>query len=74
MKRTAALQALDETPLTSVFAQGRFCGTILSRGRWGFEAIGEDDISHGCFSSQRDAAAVLVLRSAASPKEKAAPD
>lgn len=50
----------QETPLASVFASGQFVGTILSRGCKGFEAVGEDDISHGCFPSQKQAAAALM--------------
>jgi hypothetical protein len=49
----------QETPLASVFCGGRYCGAILHRGVKGYEAIGEDDASHGCFPSQREAAAVL---------------
>jgi hypothetical protein len=49
----------QETPLASVFAQGRYCGAILHRGPKGYEAIGEDNASHGCFPSQREAAAAL---------------
>jgi hypothetical protein len=48
-----------ETLLASVFSRGHYCGAILSRGPKGFEAIGESGESHGCFPSQRDAAAAL---------------
>jgi hypothetical protein len=48
-----------ETLLASVFAQGKYCGAILSRGPKGYEAIGECGESHGCFLSQREAAAAL---------------
>jgi hypothetical protein len=50
---------MTETPLASVFSKGRFVGSILSRGPKGYEAIGEDNASHGCFPSQREAAAAL---------------
>jgi hypothetical protein len=46
-------------PLASVFAQGRYVGAILHRGCKGFEAVGEDNASHGCFPSQKEAAAAL---------------
>jgi hypothetical protein len=49
----------QETPLASVFSKGRYVGAILSRGVRGYEAIGEDNASHGCFPSQREAAAAL---------------
>jgi hypothetical protein len=39
------------TPPASVFASGRYVGTILHRGPKGFEAIGEDNASHGFFNS-----------------------
>ena len=45
--------------LASVFAQGRYVGAILHRGCKGFEAVSEDNISHGCFPSQKEAAAAL---------------
>jgi hypothetical protein len=50
---------MSDTPLASVFASGRYVGAILHRGPKGYEAIGEDNASHGCFPSQRDAAAAL---------------
>jgi hypothetical protein len=50
-----------ETPMASVFAQGRYVGAILHRGPKGFEAIGEDNASHGFFNSQGEAAAALTL-------------
>ena len=50
---------MTETPLASVFAQGRYVGAILSRGCKGFEAIAESGESHGYFPSQREAAAAL---------------
>jgi hypothetical protein len=50
---------MTETPLASVFAQGRYVGAILSRGVRGYEAIGEDNTSHGYFPSQKEAAAAL---------------
>jgi hypothetical protein len=49
----------QETLLASVFSKGKYCGAILSRGPKGFEAIDEEGASHGCFPSQRDAAAAL---------------
>jgi hypothetical protein len=49
----------QETPLASVFSGGRYVGAILHRGVKGFEAVGEDNASHGCFPSQREAAAAL---------------
>jgi hypothetical protein len=51
----------QETPLASVFSKGHFVGTILSRGPKGYEAIGEDNTSHGCFPSQKEAAAALQM-------------
>ena len=45
--------------LASVFSCGKYCGAILHRGPKGYEAIGEDNASHGCFPSQREAAAAL---------------
>jgi hypothetical protein len=45
--------------LASVFAQGRYVGAILHRGCKGYEAVSEDNTSHGCFLSQREAAAAL---------------
>ena len=51
--------AMTETPLASVFSKGHFVGSILHRGPKGFEAIGEDNASHGCFPSQKEAAAAL---------------
>jgi hypothetical protein len=53
---------MSETPLASVFSGGRYCGAILFRGVAGYEAIGEDNTSHGCYPSQREAAAVLQQR------------
>jgi hypothetical protein len=50
---------MTETPLASVFAQGRYVGAILSREVCGYEAIGEDNASHGCFPSQKEAAMAL---------------
>ena len=50
---------MTETPLASVFAQGRYCGAILHSGPKGYEAIDEDNASRGCFPSQREAAAAL---------------
>jgi hypothetical protein len=52
----------QETPLASVFSQGRFVGSVLHRGCKGFEAIGEDNISRGCYPSQKEAAAALQQR------------
>jgi hypothetical protein len=49
----------QEAPLASVFACGKFVGSILHRGPKGFEAIGEDNASHGCFPSQKEAAMAL---------------
>jgi hypothetical protein len=50
----------QEAPLASVFACGKFVGSILHRGVRGFEAIGEDSTtSLGCFPSQKEAAAAL---------------
>jgi hypothetical protein len=49
----------QETPLASVFSSGKYVGAILHRGPKGFEAVGEDNASHGCFPSQREAAAAL---------------
>jgi hypothetical protein len=49
----------QETPLASVFSKGRYVGAILSRGPRGFEAIDENDASHGFFNSQKEAAAAL---------------
>jgi hypothetical protein len=46
--------SMTETPMASVFAQGHYVGAILTRGCKGFEAIGEDNASHGCFPSQRE--------------------
>jgi hypothetical protein len=43
----------------SVFSRGRYVGAILHRGCKGYEAIGEEGTSHGCFPSQREAAAAL---------------
>jgi hypothetical protein len=43
--------------LASVFCRGRFVGSILHRGRMGYEAIGPDGVTpHGHFPSQREAA------------------
>jgi hypothetical protein len=50
---------MTETPLASVFSRGKFVGTILSRGPKGYEAIAESGESHGCFASQKEAAAAL---------------
>ena len=51
---------MTETPLASVFAQGRYVGAILSRGVCGYEAVGADNTtSHGFFNSQKEAAAAL---------------
>jgi hypothetical protein len=50
---------IQETLLASVFSRGRYCGAILCRGPKGYEAIGEEGTSHGCFVSQREAAAAL---------------
>jgi hypothetical protein len=50
---------MTETPLASVFSGGKYIGAILSRGVCGYEAVGEDNASHGCFPSQREAAAAL---------------
>ena len=52
----------QETPLASVFAQGRYVGAILHRGPKGYEAIAEDNTSHGFFNSQKEAAAALQER------------
>lgn len=57
---------MTETPLASVFASGHFVGTVLSRGPKGYEAIGEDNASHGYFPSQKEAAEALQ-RMAAHP-------
>jgi hypothetical protein len=51
--------SMTETPLASVFAQGHFVGTVLSRGPKGFEAIAESGESHGLFETQRAAANAL---------------
>jgi hypothetical protein len=48
--------------VASVFAQGRYVGAILHRGPKGYEALGEDNASHGLFPSQKEAAAVLRQR------------
>jgi hypothetical protein len=48
--------------LASVFAQGKFAGTLLHRGCQGYEAIDPDNASHGCYPSQKEAAAVLQQR------------
>jgi hypothetical protein len=50
---------MSEAPLASVFSQGRYVGAILHRGVMGYEAVSEDNASHGCFPSQREAAAAL---------------
>jgi hypothetical protein len=50
---------MSDTPLASVFASGRYVGAILHRGPKGFEAVAEGGASHGCFPSQREAAAAL---------------
>jgi hypothetical protein len=50
---------MTDTPLASVFASGRYVGAILHRGPKGYEAVGEDNASHGCFPSQKEAAAAL---------------
>ena len=57
----------QETLLASVFAKGRYCGAILCRGPKGYEAIGECGESHGCFPSQREAAAALQQMAVHSP-------
>jgi hypothetical protein len=49
----------QEAPLASVFSKGRYVGAILSRGVRGYEAFTENGESHGCFPSQREAAAAL---------------
>ena len=49
----------ESTPLASVFASGRYVGAILHRGPKGYEAIGDGGTSHGCFPSQKEAAAAL---------------
>ena len=50
----------QEAPLASVFACGKFVGSILHRGPKGFEAVSEDNTtSLGCFPSQAAAAAAL---------------
>jgi hypothetical protein len=59
----------QETPMASVFAQGRYVGAILHRGPKGFEAIGEDNTSHGFFNSQREAAAALQAISLQAPAD-----
>ena len=51
-----------ETLLASVFSKGRYVGAILHRGPMGYEAVDEVGASHGCFPSQRDAAAALQAR------------
>ena len=48
-----------ESLLASVFAQGKYCGAILSRGPKGYEAVDDCGKSHGCFLSQKEAAAAL---------------
>lgn len=53
--------------LASVFSSGKFVGTILSRGPKGYEAISEDNTSHGCFPSQSAAAAALQQMAAHPP-------
>jgi hypothetical protein len=50
---------MTNAPLASVFASGKFVGSILHRGPKGYEAIGEDNASHGCFPSQKEAAMAL---------------
>jgi hypothetical protein len=50
---------MTETPLASVFSKGKYVGAILSRGPKGYEAVSADNASHGCFPSQREAAAAL---------------
>ena len=59
--RRSMASNMTETPMASVFAQGRYCGAILHRGPKGFEAVGEDNASHGCFPSQREAAVALQM-------------
>jgi hypothetical protein len=49
----------QETLLASVFSKGRYCGAILCRGPMGYEAVDEVGASHGCFPSQKEAAAAL---------------
>jgi hypothetical protein len=53
---------MSETPLASVFASGKYVGAILHRGPKGFEAVADDGASHGCYPSQKEAAAVLRQR------------
>jgi hypothetical protein len=53
---------MSNTPLASVFASGRYVGAILHRGPKGFEAVAESGESHGCFLSQKEAAAALQQR------------
>jgi hypothetical protein len=68
---------MSETPLVSVFASGRYVGAILHRGPKGFEAMGEDGESHGCFPSQREAVAALqqaALHAVVGPQHLAAGD
>jgi hypothetical protein len=50
---------MNNTLLASVFSQGRFVGSVLHRGCKGFEAVAESGESHGCFPSQKEAAAAL---------------
>jgi hypothetical protein len=50
---------MTDTPLASVFSQGRYAGAILHRGPKGFEAVGEDGSSHGIFPSLKEAAVAL---------------
>jgi hypothetical protein len=54
--------AMTETPLASVFAQGKYIGAILHRGCKGFEAVAESGESHGLFETQRAAANALQAR------------
>ena len=56
-----------DTLLASVFSKGRYVGAILHRGPMGYEAIGEEGTSHGCFPSQREAAAALQQMAVHSP-------
>ena len=44
---------MSETPLASVFASGRFAGSIISHGKWGFEAIDAHACSIGIYHSDR---------------------
>ena len=59
--------AMTETPLASVFSCGKYIGAILHRGPNGFEAVSEDNTSHGYFPSQSAAAAALQQMAAHPP-------